>query len=139
MALSSLQGLRPIHHFGVYGVCVREDGKLLTIRKEHGLYKGLLDLPGGQPDGDETPHETLARLVAKETGGVLEEAEAFQEYEFVVKETPEGTPVHYHHTALVAHVKIRDVNLEQVVWCDMGRNQAEVSELVKRAAVAAVA
>lgn len=132
MAESSIHELRPIHHFGVYAVCYDDEGKLLTVRKEFGLYKGLLDLPGGQPDGDEEPAETLARLLTKETGGVLLSVGEFDEYEFVVKETSSGEPIHYHHTAVVARVQITGVDPEKVVWHRCEKEDAQISELVRK-------
>lgn len=53
-------------HLGVYGV-IKKDNKILVIKKARGPYTGLYDLPGGTPEGDETPEETLAREIKEET------------------------------------------------------------------------
>ena len=47
-------------HFGVYGLW-KQDDRLVLIRKLRGPYSGLLDLPGGSPECNETEDQTLAR------------------------------------------------------------------------------
>ncbi|MBQ3695587.1 MAG: NUDIX domain-containing protein [Alphaproteobacteria bacterium] len=53
-------------HMGVYGV-IKKDNKILVIKKARGPYTGLYDLPGGTPENDETPEETVAREIKEET------------------------------------------------------------------------
>lgn len=55
-------------HLGIYGVIVNDKDKILLIKKARGPYKGLLDLPGGRPEFEETLEETLKREVLEETG-----------------------------------------------------------------------
>ncbi len=53
-------------HLGVYGVVKKED-KILVIKKARGPYTGLYDLPGGTPENNETPEETVIREIKEET------------------------------------------------------------------------
>ncbi|MBP5344358.1 MAG: NUDIX domain-containing protein [Alphaproteobacteria bacterium] len=53
-------------HKGVYGV-IRKNNQILVIRKARGPYTGLYDLPGGSPEDNETPEQTLAREIKEET------------------------------------------------------------------------
>ena len=53
-------------HLGVYGV-IRHDNKILVIKKARGPYTALYDLPGGTPENNETPEETVTREIKEET------------------------------------------------------------------------
>jgi len=53
-------------HLGVYGV-IKKEGKILVIKKARGPYTGLYDLPGGTPEDNETPEETVTREIKEET------------------------------------------------------------------------
>ena len=53
-------------HLGVYGV-IKKDGHILVIKKARGPYTGLYDLPGGTPENNETPEETVTREIKEET------------------------------------------------------------------------
>ncbi len=54
-------------HIGSYGV-IKENEKILLIKKARGGYKGKLDLPGGGIEFFETPEEALIREIKEETG-----------------------------------------------------------------------
>lgn len=54
-------------HVGSYGLIVRDE-KIALIKKVRGGYKGLLDLPGGGIEHDETPVEALKRELMEEAG-----------------------------------------------------------------------
>lgn len=56
--LNNYEGLSPIVQ--VYGVCFTKEGKVLVIKNE------AWNLPGGTPEKDETPEETLIREVYEE-------------------------------------------------------------------------
>ncbi|MFJ3643329.1 NUDIX hydrolase [Streptomyces sp. NPDC090108] len=55
----------PLHSVSVAGVVVREDGRLLAIRRAD---NGNWELPGGILELDETPEAGVAREVLEETG-----------------------------------------------------------------------
>ncbi|MET7664930.1 NUDIX hydrolase [Streptomyces sp. NPDC057681] len=55
----------PLHSVSVAGVVVREDGRLLTIRRAD---NGTWELPGGVLELDETPETGVRREVWEETG-----------------------------------------------------------------------
>jgi len=54
-------------HLGIYA-SIRQGNQILLIRKARGPYTGLYDLPGGSPEADETPEQTLIREIREETG-----------------------------------------------------------------------
>lgn len=56
------------YHFAVYAVILNEtQDQILLIDKSFGCYKGLLDLPGGRVEDDETNEQGLDREVLEET------------------------------------------------------------------------
>ncbi|MCN9243139.1 NUDIX domain-containing protein [Streptomyces sp. RY43-2] len=55
----------PLHSVSVAGVVVREDGRLLAIRRAD---NGTWELPGGVLELRETPEAGVAREVLEETG-----------------------------------------------------------------------
>nr|WP_187279013.1 NUDIX domain-containing protein [Streptomyces lavendulae] len=55
----------PLHSVSVAGVVVREDGRLLAIRRAD---NGTWELPGGILELNETPEAGVAREVLEETG-----------------------------------------------------------------------
>lgn len=57
-----------LSHTGIYGVVMSVKGEILLIQKARGPFTGLLDLPGGSPQWDESLEETLARELLEETG-----------------------------------------------------------------------
>lgn len=54
-------------HIGSYGVIINND-KILLVKKAYGGYKGLLDLPGGGIEHEETPEDALKREIMEEAG-----------------------------------------------------------------------
>ncbi|MFJ9854309.1 NUDIX hydrolase [Streptomyces sp. NPDC101150] len=68
MYMSSSQpqtGSTPLHSVSVAGVVVREDGRVLTIRRAD---NGTWEPPGGVLELDETPEDGVRREVYEETG-----------------------------------------------------------------------
>lgn len=58
-----------VSHFGVYGIILNQaDNTILLIKKSRGPYTGMLDLPGGSPEFNETLEQTLCREILEETG-----------------------------------------------------------------------
>ncbi|MET8815393.1 NUDIX domain-containing protein [Streptomyces sp. NPDC004549] len=73
----------PLHSVSVAGVVVREDGRLLAIRRAD---NGAWQLPGGILELDETPEAGVAREVLEETGIHIE----VDELTGVYKNLPRG-------------------------------------------------
>ena len=68
-----------ISHFGVYGIILNpKDNTVLLIKKARGPYTGMLDLPGGSPEFNETLEETLCREVSEETGLQVQQCKQLQ-------------------------------------------------------------
>ena len=56
-------------HYGIYALIINADEKkILLIKKTRGPYTGMLDLPGGGPEKNETREQTLIREVKEEVG-----------------------------------------------------------------------
>ena len=64
--------MKEFRHLGVYGILIKND-KILLIKKGNGPYKGLLDLPDGTIEFDESPKEALKRELVEEVGIKLTE------------------------------------------------------------------
>lgn len=71
-------------HFGIYGL-IRQDDKILLIRKARGPYLGMLDLPGGSPENQESCEETLVREIKEETGFEVRQFIRLNEEPVVIK------------------------------------------------------
>ena len=54
-------------HVGSYGFIIQDD-KIALIKKARGGYTGLLDIPGGGIEHDESPVEALKRELVEEAG-----------------------------------------------------------------------
>ena len=54
-------------HIGSYGFIIKND-EVALIKKARGGYTGLLDIPGGGIEHDETPIDTLRRELMEEAG-----------------------------------------------------------------------
>ena len=54
-------------HIGAYGFIIK-DNKVALIKKARGGYTGLLDIPGGGLEHNETPEEALKRELLEEAG-----------------------------------------------------------------------
>lgn len=54
-------------HIGAYSI-IESNNKIVLIKKGRGGYTGLLDLPGGGIEHDESPTTTLTREIMEEVG-----------------------------------------------------------------------
>jgi mutator protein MutT len=54
-------------HLAAYGLIIRDES-LLLIKKTRGPFQGLLDLPGGKIQENETIEQALQREILEETG-----------------------------------------------------------------------
>ncbi|MFF3426404.1 NUDIX domain-containing protein [Streptomyces sp. NPDC002602] len=60
---------RPLHSVSVAGIVIRDDGRVLVIRRAD---NGAWEPPGGILERDERPEEGVVREVAEETGIAVE-------------------------------------------------------------------
>ncbi len=75
-------------HFGIYALIFNDKcTEVLLVKKARGPYIGMLDLPGGSPEIDETPQETLRREVQEEVGGDILSATDIGHFETSFKYT----------------------------------------------------
>lgn len=58
-------------HIGAYGFLI-QDQKIALIKKARGGYTGLLDIPGGGIEHDETPVDALKREFMEEAGVTIQ-------------------------------------------------------------------
>lgn len=86
-------------HFGVYGICTRED-KLLVIYKDGGPYTGRYDLPGGSFEKNETINDCIVREFIEETGITIKLENSIGVVDLVVPYVYKEYS-HIHHVALM--------------------------------------
>ncbi|MCO6019384.1 NUDIX hydrolase [Carnobacterium divergens] len=96
-------------HFGVYGVCIREE-KLLCINKNTGPYKNRYDLPGGSPKKFEGLVDTLEREVIEETKFSVTEYSKVRCYDSFIQQ--DGVIVH--HIFVLYNIDIKKENNNQL-------------------------
>lgn len=92
-------------HFGVYGLW-KEDDQLVLIRKARGPYTGLLDLPGGSPETNETDNQTLGRELEEECGVTLSSILRQEPFTIHVDRSNAGDPINLIHSGLIKKVKV---------------------------------
>ena len=81
-------------HFGVYGV-VKNQGKVMCIKKRIGPYKNRFDLPGGSQENWEGLTETLCREIKEETGYTVRTYHNPRAYDSFVREKNKLNVVHH--------------------------------------------
>ena len=62
--------IRKHTHIGSYGI-ISNDNKIVLITKARGGYTGLLDLPGGGIEHNESPEVALKREIFEEVGATI--------------------------------------------------------------------
>ena len=104
-----------MEHYGVYGVW-RQSGRVVAIRKARGPYTGMLDLPGGSPEPDETAMNTLKRELLEECGVTNIHVSSWHTFDFYVERSSSGEPIEFHHSGLIALVTVTgDIELGEDV------------------------
>ncbi|GAA3104252.1 hypothetical protein GCM10020254_57590 [Streptomyces goshikiensis] len=69
MYMTNATAERPLHSVSVAGIVIRDDGRVLVIRRAD---NGAWEPPGGILERDERPEEGVLREVAEETGIAVE-------------------------------------------------------------------
>lgn len=87
-------------HFGVYGLIVSSDKKLvLVVKKTKGPYKDWYDMPGGTLEDGETEEQALAREIHEETSATITDAASpWHSIDITVIKDSSGGDIHFHHT-----------------------------------------
>lgn len=97
--------MNAITHFGVYGLW-KQDDQFVLIRKSRGPYSGLLDLPGGSPEINETENQTLARELEEECGVLLDSIHRQERFAIRVDRSSNGAAIDLTHSGLIKSVNV---------------------------------
>ncbi|MEM7361428.1 MAG: NUDIX domain-containing protein [Bacteroidota bacterium] len=110
-----------VYYHGAYAVVVWH-GRLLTLRKVRGPYKGMLDLPGGGIQAGETPLQALKRELQEEIGCTLSTVHHLGEkaHQTVYQQKL------FHHQASLYVVTLKEKRLDNI----FSQDKAEASDLV---------
>jgi len=121
-------------HVGAYGFII-QDQKIALIKKARGGYKGLLDIPGGGIEHDETPVDALKRELMEEAGVTV------QKYKLITAtsrtfqwQMEEDTVEDLHHIGILYQVEVlEDTVKEESDGIDSnGCNYYEIEKLHKK-------
>ena len=101
-------------HIGSYGVILNKD-KILLIKKAYGAYKGLLDLPGGRIEHEETPEETLKREIMEETGTSVIDYKLLDIKSYNIKwQMDDGVIEDLHHLGILYKTNIKEEKIKDI-------------------------
>ena len=121
-------------HVGAYGFIIKNDSVAL-IKKARGGYKGLLDIPGGGIEHDETPVEGLKRELMEEAGVTVLNYELISATSRTFKWQMEDDLIEdLHHIGILYKVETLEENVkEEADGIDSnGCNFYKISELNKK-------
>ena len=95
-------------HVGSYGLIIKND-QVALIKKARGGYTGLLDLPGGGIEHNETPVEALHRELQEEAGVTVTKEELITATSRTFKwQMTEKTIENLHHIGILYKVEIKE-------------------------------
>lgn len=100
-------------HVGAYGFIIQND-EIALIKKARGGYTGLLDIPGGGIEHDETPIEALKRELMEEAGVTVKKHELITATSRTFKwEMKEDLVVDLHHIGILYKVEVEEENVKE--------------------------
>ena len=100
-------------HTGSYGFIIKDD-KIALIKKARGGYTGLLDLPGGGIEHNETPVEALHRELQEEAGVTVTHEELITATSRTFKWQMEKDLIEdLHHIGILYKVEIKEDKLKE--------------------------
>ena len=100
-------------HVGAYGLIIKNDS-IALIKKARGGYKGLLDIPGGGIEHDETPVEALKRELMEEAGVVVNNYELLLATSRTFSWQVDFNLIEdLHHIGIIYKVEIEDDKLKE--------------------------
>lgn len=120
-------------HVGAYGFIINND-EIALIKKARGGYTGLLDLPGGGIEHEETPVEALHRELMEEAGVTVIKEEIIGATSRTFKwQVNDDLTEALHHIGLLYKVEVKEKKLkEEADGIDSnGCNYYKISELKK--------
>ena len=100
-------------HVGAYGFIIKDDC-IALIKKARGGYTGLLDIPGGGIEHDETPIEALKRELMEEAGVTVKSYELLTATSRTFKwQVKEDLTEDLHHIGLLYKVEVEEDNVKE--------------------------
>ena len=100
-------------HIGSYGLIIKND-QVALIKKARGGYTGLLDLPGGGIEHNETPIEALHRELKEEAGVTVIKEELIIATSRTFKwQMTEKTVENLHHIGILYKVEVKEDKLKE--------------------------
>ena len=95
-------------HVGAYGFIIKDDC-IALIKKARGGYKGMLDIPGGGIEHDETPSDALKRELMEEAGVTVNNFELIDVTSRTFKwQMFEDTIEDLHHIGVLYKVDVKE-------------------------------
>ena len=95
-------------HVGAYGFIIKDDC-IALIKKSRGGYKGMLDIPGGGIEHDETPSDALKRELMEEAGVTVNNFELIDVTSRTFKwQMFEDTIEDLHHIGVLYKVDVKE-------------------------------
>jgi len=100
-------------HTGSYGFIIKDD-KIALIKKARGGYTGLLDLPGGGIEHNETPIEALHRELQEEAGVTVTKEELITATSRTFKwQVKKDLIEDVHHIGILYKVEVKEDKLKE--------------------------
>lgn len=101
--------------FECFAVPAHPEKGILMVRRDHGPYAGLFDLPGGRLLHGETPEEGLRRSVGAETGIRIDACSLWaNESVTIAWERPDGIKEKLHHIGALYQIESPDFQIGQL-------------------------
>ena len=99
-------------HVGAYGFIIKNDS-IALIKKARGGYTGLLDIPGGGIEHNETPVEALKRELMEEAGVTVTNYELLTVTSRTIKwQVREDLIEDLHHIGILYKVEVEEDNVK---------------------------
>ena len=100
-------------HVGAYGLIIKDE-KIALIKKARGGYTGLLDLPGGGIEHDETPAIALKRELMEEAGVTVIKEELIGATSRTFKwQVKDNLTENLHHIGILYKVEIKEDKVKE--------------------------
>ena len=121
-------------HVGAYGFIIKND-EIALIKKARGGYTGLLDIPGGGIEHNETPVEALKRELMEEAGVTVKNYKLITATSRTFKRQVNKNLIEdLHHIGILYKVEVEEDNVkEEADGLDSnGCNYYKIKDLSKK-------